>query len=151
MNFLRGLRGKHSLEYCNPDDIPYFTFNGIKTKCKIASFYDGDTCKIVFKFNGKLTKLKCRLIGIDTPELKSDFVPERIAAESVKNYVSQYNSQILDVHMYGFDKYGRTLIELFDRNSGFSINKLLVEYGMAYNYDGKTKIPFLEWYKLKTI
>lgn len=151
MNFFRSLiKTKNSLEDCNQENISYFSFNGIKTKCKIISFYDGDTCKIIFKFNGKLTKLKCRLLGIDTPEIKSQFVPEKIAAESVKNYVSQYNSQILNVHMYGFDKYGRTLIELFD-SRGLSINTLLVEYGMAYRYDGQTKKSFLEWYKLNNI
>ncbi len=150
MNFLRNIISKkNSLKDCN-DEIPYFSFNGIKTKCKIISFYDGDTCKIVFKYNGKLTKLKCRLAGIDTPEIHSTFLPEIMAAASVKDYVSQYNGQILTIHMYDFDKYGRTLIELFDSKTGLSINTLLVEYGMAYCYDGKTKKSFLEWYKLNT-
>lgn len=71
-----------------------------------------------------------------------------MAGQFVKNYVSQYNSQILDVHMYDFDKYGRTLIKLFDPKTNVPINETLIKNGMAYEYDGTTKKSFLEWYKI---
>ncbi len=147
MKLFRFLKKKQLKDY-NSNDVNYFSFDGIKTKCKIISFYDGDTCKIIFKFGGKFYKLHCRLLGIDTPEIKSNFAPERMAGQIAKAYVSKYNSQILDVHMYNFDKYGRTLIKLFEPTSNISINDILIKNGMGYEYDGKTKKAFLEWYKL---
>lgn len=50
-------------------DIPLFSMEGIFTKGKVVSVYDGDTCKIVIMFNDSLCKFNCRLCGIDTPEL----------------------------------------------------------------------------------
>jgi endonuclease YncB( thermonuclease family) len=148
MIFFRTKRLEKKLEDCDPNQIPYFSFEHVKTQCKIVYFYDGDSCTIIFKHDNKFVKLKCRLRGIDTPELRSSFGPEQFAARRVKDYVSQYNDKILTVQMYGFDKYGRTLVELFDPKTGSSINNDLVRFGMAYRYDGKTKKNFLEWYKI---
>lgn len=135
------------LEDCDPDSIPFFSFENIITECKIVSFYDGDTCTIIIKQFGKFIKLKCRLMGIDTPEIRSNYLPEKIMANKVKDYVSKYKSKILKVKIYHDDKYGRQLIELFDND--ICINQQLVENNMAYSYDGKTKKSFLEWFKFK--
>lgn len=147
MNFFKSIKTK--LQECNPNKIPYFSFEHIKTQCKIVYFYDGDSCTIILKHDNKFVKLKCRLKGIDTPELRSNYSPEVLVARRVKDYVSQYNNQILNVHLFQFDKYGRTLIELFDPRTNTSINEDLIRLGLAYRYDGKTKKKFLEWYKFK--
>ena len=150
MNFLKKFK-KDTLQDCDPNKIPYFSFEHLDTQCKVVYFYDGDSCTIVIKHNGKFVKLKCRLNGIDTPELRSSHGPEQFWARKVKDYVSQYNSKILRVKFYHFDKYGRCLIELFDDETGNCINNDLVKQNMAYRYDGKTKKPFLEWFKLRKI
>ncbi len=139
------------LENCDSSTIPYFSFENTTTQCKIVYFYDGDSCTIIIKHCNKLVKLKCRLKGIDTPELRSKYGPEQFWAKKVRDYVSQYNSKILKVNIYHTDKYGRQLIELFDPKTGSCINDDLVKENMAYRYDGKTKRPFLEWYKLNNI
>jgi endonuclease YncB( thermonuclease family) len=142
MNFWK----KTKLENCNPDLISFFTFRNTASKCKIISFYDGDTCDIIIEYKKELIKLKCRLNGIDTPELRSNNEIEKLASIRIKNYLSSlYENQILNVKIFDFDKYGRILIELFD-NDGKSINQHLINTGMAYFYDGKTKKPFNEWY-----
>ena len=40
------------------------------------------------------------------------------------------------------------VFELFDEN-GTSINQHLIDIGMAYAYDGKTKTDFFTWYKIR--
>ena len=52
------------------DDIELFSLNGLKTIGKIVDIYDGDTCKIVIIHENILKKFTCRLLGIDTPEIK---------------------------------------------------------------------------------
>ena len=118
MNLFRGIfkKNKTKLENCNPKDIPVFSFENIKTKCKIDYFYDGDSCTIIIEYKGELIKLKCRLMGIDTPELRSNNQIEKLAAYRVRDYVDQYENQILNVHLLENDKYGRTLVELFDKD-----------------------------------
>ena len=146
MNLFRKFRKNSELEDCDPNKIQTFSFENIETMCKIVSFYDGDSCTIVIKYFGKLIKLKCRLKGIDTPEIRSDDVIEKMAAQYVKRYVSKYHSKILKVRIFHNDKYGRQLVEIFD--NGCSINEDLIKNGMAYRYDGKTKKKFLEWYNV---
>ena len=146
MNLFRGMFKSTKLEKCDPNSIPFFSFEHIKTNCKVVSFYDGDSCTIIVEQFGKFIKLKCRLKGIDTPELRSKGL-EYLVSRQVRDYVSKYHSKILKVHMFHGDKYGRTLIELFDEQG--SINEHLIQNNMAYRYDGKTKKTFLEWYKFK--
>lgn len=145
MNFFRK---KSKLETCDPNLIPTFSFENLSTLCKLVSFYDGDTCDVIIEYKKELVRLKCRLIGIDTPEIKSHNQVEKLLALRIRDYLSSlYHNEILKARFYENDKYGRVLVELFDK-TGKSINENLVEIGMAYRYDGTTKKPFIEWYKL---
>ena len=67
---------RNFINWNNVDDsIPMLTFKGKRFNCKVVSVYDGDTIKVVFPIMGsgsmKLYKWNCRLIGVDTPELKT--------------------------------------------------------------------------------
>ena len=50
--------------------IKTFSFNGIKTICKVSSVYDSDSCNVIFYFNNVLIRLSIRLAEIDGPEIK---------------------------------------------------------------------------------
>lgn len=64
------IKQKEKLSKILDDDINEFTFNGLEIIGKITSIYDADTCKICFYFGKKIIKINCRLLGIDSPEIK---------------------------------------------------------------------------------
>jgi endonuclease YncB( thermonuclease family) len=134
----------NSIEYGNKT-IPLFSFQGINTTAKIVSIYDGDTCQCVIIYNKQFIRLKVRLNGIDTPEIR---IPEqKEKAIKAKQYLEELcsnNGYIMFIECLGFDKYGRLLANLFFNKEDFknnkpSINTLMITSGHAYEYNGGTK------------
>ena len=54
-------------------DAPLFSLSNyhVKVKGRVAGGYDGDSVTIIFSLFNNVYKWKCRLSGIDTPELRS--------------------------------------------------------------------------------
>ena len=152
-------------------DIDLYTLNNIKTTGKVVEIYDGDTCKIVLIINNQLMKMNCRLLGVDTPEMKPslkkvDREEEIINAYRCRNRLMSLvtdlecpidnkwnkkdvkarmdqNQKIITVECYEFDKYGRLLVKLWeDANSEICVNDCLVEEHYAKRYDGGKKDIF---------
>ena len=128
-------------------DIKLFSFNEYECYAKIVYVYDGDTVHIVIPFppqwggGGKLVKIKTRLNGIDTPELRIAEQKERglLAKKRLEEIISETNN-IVYVKCGKFDKYGRVLVDLYTNNDMKThINMQLVNEGHAYEYDGGTK------------
>lgn len=148
LNFVESLRDKEIIGRC-------------------VSVYDGDTCTIIFpslyllslkdkqieQLQNKLdeslcyetmkescVKWKCRLNGIDTPELRSKNARENQAAHEARNrLISLIQGRLVTLKCHGADKYGRLLIDLFDFNDKRHINQLMLQEGFAVKYDGKRK------------
>ena len=148
-------------------EVDEFSLNGKKVVAKVVDIYDADTCKIVFELDNKLVKFNCRLVGIDTPEMKppkSD--PNRDAekkkAKQARNRMVQLcsnveceinimykkkqikalldqHTKLVEVGCYDFDKYGRLLIDITDLEDSKTFNQVLIDEGFAYSYDGGTK------------
>ena len=134
----------NSIDYGNKT-IPLFSFKGINTTAKIVSIYDGDTCQCVIIYNKQFIRLKVRLNGIDTPEIR---IPEqKEKAIKAKQYLEELcsnNGYIMFIECLEFDKYGRLLANLFFNKEDFknnkpSINTLMITSGHAYEYNGGTK------------
>lgn len=62
-------------------EVREFSLNGKTMWDKVVYVYDGDTTNVVFKLDGKLVKLNCRLLGIDSPEI----VPKNITDDKLRN------------------------------------------------------------------
>ena len=66
-----------------------FSFEGRKCLGKVVDVYDGDTVKIVFSLSDnepeRLYKWNCRLINVDTPEIKTKNLKEKAYAKEVRN------------------------------------------------------------------
>ena len=153
------------------EDIPLFTLNGITTIGKVVEMYDGDTCKIILLVNNILQKFNCRLVGLDTPEMKPSLTKvnrdiEILNAHKCRNRLLQLitnctcnidtimkkydciklldsNTKIITVQCYEFDKYGRLLVNLYpDELSTECVNLQLINEGYAKAYDGGTKNQF---------
>jgi endonuclease YncB( thermonuclease family) len=119
-------------------NVRKFSLQGLEFDARVVSVYDGDTITVIFKMNpySEYYKWNCRLIGIDTPELKTgnhkeegirarDFLREKILDKVVR------------IKCGDFDKYGRLLVQVFQDN--VDINALMIDSGNAKAYFGGKK------------
>ena len=119
-----------------------FTFEGRTCVGKVVDVYDGDTVKIVFPLSDKeperLYKWNCRLINVDTPEIRTKNLKEKAYAKEVRNHLrNKILNKIVSVNCKDFDKYGRLLVEILYENE--NINTWLIENNYAKKYDGGKK------------
>ena len=143
-----------------------FDLHGITGDFYVESVYDGDTITILVPikthiYNMTLSnqidvmsdsnssntvylhKIRVRLLGIDTPEMKPPKnMPNREAhiekANAAKEFLSNMIlNKIVKVEFLSNDKYGRPLCKIYLISQ--CINDLMVEKGFAKKYDGGTK------------
>ena len=121
-----------------------FTLNGHKTYAKCVHVYDGDTIHAVFKLpnSAECHKWVIRLMGIDTPEMKSKNAVEKAKATETRDYLKKMIlDKIIVLDCLEFDKYGRLLANVYLEGTPGekSINQTLINNGYAKAYDGGTK------------
>ena len=121
-----------------------FTLNGHKTYAKCVYVYDGDTIHAVFKLpnSAECHKWVIRLMGIDTPEMKSKNAVEKAKATETRDYLKKMIlDKIIILDCLEFDKYGRLLANIYLEGTPGekSINQTLIDNGFAKAYDGGTK------------
>lgn len=142
---------KDELYSCTLENTQELTLKNIITKCKILSVYDADTVTIAIPFNYNIYKVKCRLTGIDTAEIKTKDLLEKSHGIAGKTYLTDLiNDKIIYIECGPWDKYGRLLGTLFltkkNMDNNISINQNLIDKNYAYKYDGDTKCKFSDWY-----
>lgn len=163
---------KHKLATLKNDDMKEYTLDGVKTWGKVVDMYDGDTCRIILVHNGELQKFTCRLVGVDTPEMKPLLNKEHrdqeiLNAHKCRNRLLQLvtncqilaldtvmkkpeckklldiNTKLIMVKCGEFDKYGRLLVTLFPgEHDQVSANQILISENYAKSYDGGKKEVF---------
>jgi micrococcal nuclease len=108
--------------------------------------HDGDTLTVRINHVHPLLgeRISVRVHGVDTPEMYSTDVCERraavIAQRVVKTLLS--SAQRIDLVSVQRDKYFRILADV--RADGESVAQLLLRQGLAYPYNGGTKISY-DW------
>ena len=131
-------------------DIKMFSLEGRECIGKVVDVYYGDTVKIVFPLSDKeperLYKWNCRLINVDTPEIRTRNLKEKVFGKSVRDKLRvKILNSLVKVRCEDFDKYGRLLVEIFTipddakQIQEHSINDWLIENEYAKKYDGGTK------------
>jgi endonuclease YncB( thermonuclease family) len=145
-------------------NTPYFNINGIFIG-KCVSVYDGDTVNIVFNPFGlntdQIYRFRTRLLGIDTPEIKTKNMNEKKKAILVRQYLRDLIlNKLVYIKCEGFDKYGRLLVYIYDKLHELpdmtnkdnnlkmggilnSVNQILIDKEYAYSYDGGKKRELL--------
>ena len=124
------------------DKTNMFSLEGKTVQGKCVSVYDGDTIKCVFSIpntsDNKLYKWNCRLVRVDTPEIRTKNLKEKAFGKKVRDLLrEQILNKIVDLKCGDFDKYGRLLVEvLYD---GKNMNDWLIENEFAKKYDGGKK------------
>ena len=107
---------------------------------KVKKIVDGDTIdlSVSLGFDCYIDK-RCRLFGVDTPEIFSSRAdsPERAAGVAAKAFLDELIpvGSWIEIRVFSdspHDKYGRWLIEIFD--DGTNINEALVSNNHAVFY-----------------
>ena len=100
---------------------------------KIERVSDGDT---VTATTGNGTKLKIRLLGIDSPEIPRGKNPGQLFGEDARDYLDHLiGGKTVHVETYGTDRWKkRVLAVIFDGQ--VNINLLMVAMGYAEMYRG---------------
>lgn len=122
-----------------------FSFRGKTFLAKCVSVYDGDTITVKFFYRRELITYKLRLMGIDTPELRSYNELEKNLSQKIKKIVNDLLlNKIIKIKCYEFDKYGRILgdIYVYTSQKEICLNEYLLSNKLAVPYDGKTKKDF---------
>lgn len=143
------------LKTADINTYPLFSLNGLISKAKLLSNYDGDTADILFIYDNKPMRMKSRFYGYDTYEIKPPLnAPNRDEikkkANEAKERLSELCKGLIKIKCYNFDKYGRLLIVAVNEDTeinnlnddelfNISINNQMILEGHGYEYYGGTK------------
>jgi endonuclease YncB( thermonuclease family) len=131
------------------EDVSFDDWKDELLFAKVLSCYDGDTCTVKIRRNGRFFKEKVRMYGYDSPEMKpskdmknrDEHVHRAILAREA--LVEKCEGKYVWLECKGKDKYGRILAEIYlptlfgkERKS---INQWMMENGHGIAYDGGTK------------
>jgi len=130
--------------------IKSFSLDGEIKKGKCVNVYDGDTIKVVFPIHNKLYRWNCRLLGVDTPEIRTKNKVEKKMGYKVRDKLREkILNKMIFIKCNEFDKYGRLLAEVYLENEfhigggnnalNTSVNKWLIDNEYAFEYNGGKK------------
>ena len=90
---------------------------------------DGDTVDVTLDLGFSLyLKQRVRILGIDTPELRSRDPEEKISAQVAKAFAEQWFSEgVLTITTYKDDKYGRILGDFRKEGSELSYSEAVLD------------------------
>jgi micrococcal nuclease len=116
------------------------------TKAIVLDVYDGDTVTLGFPLKGELVTFKGRLMGIDTPEMRSKDQHEKALALKAKNIlVNLVLGKEVHVLFAGNDKFGgRALVHLYTEKWQ-SVSQYMLNSAPCQAYDGGTKKSWSEY------
>ena len=144
------MSSKRKLKDVTKSSYRRFTLKGIEAEAKVVYVYDGDTCDVVF-YHKKMkdyVRFKCRLSGIDAPELDEpngeltrDFLAhlcmgndgddfDDSAVWDKKDLQDELDDNKTTVYaVFGKEgKYGRASVTLKTAKKGESINDLVSDF-----------------------
>lgn len=105
-------------------------------KAEFVDAYDGDTVTLNIDHGRRIwqRKVKCRLYGIDTPEIRGE---EReaglVSRDALIRRLANAEEIFIETHKDKTGKYGRDLVTIFVR--GQNINQWLIDNGYAEPYE----------------
>lgn len=121
-------------------NTPYFYY------AKVLSVYDGDTMTLQVDLGFNMSfKTSCRLMGIDTAEMKSKEEGVKKLATASRDFVRSIAlDKTILIKTYKDDKYGRILVDAWMLNDKWeaspkTISQMMIDLGFAKAYDGGKK------------
>lgn len=116
-------------------------------RAEVLSVYDGDSITVALDLGLSIkVRAKCRLLGIDTPEIRTKSAAEKKAAYMARDRLREMilEQTVLLRSVEKPDKYGRLLVTVWTQD-GICVNRVLIDEGLAREYDGGTKVAFASW------
>ena len=117
-----------------------------KYKCKLMRVVDGDTADAMIDLGFDVwVKQRLRFKGVDTWEKRTRNKAEKVKGLAASAFTKEHlerNDGVFTIQSFGVGKYGRVLAEIFIDGEETSLNKLLIENGHAYVYEGGKKKTF---------
>ena len=105
---------------------------------KITSVYDGDTVTgdVDLGFGIWIKKQKFRLMGIDTPEIRTKDKDEKVRGYEARDRLRELIlGKTVRIRSFGKGKYGRWLVDIWIEDVDTrSVNQLLILEGHANHY-----------------
>ncbi len=112
-------------------------------KAEVISVYDGDTVTLMIDQGMKhFARVKVRLIGINTPEIRTKDLDEKKRGYEAKEYLkSRIEGKTVIIHTVKKGKFGRWLglLWVFEEDMqtlGESLNDEMIRVGHAKSYFG---------------
>ena len=112
-------------------------------KAEVLSVYDGDTVTLMIDQGMKhFARVKVRMIGMDTPEIRTKDLDEKKRGYAAKDYLkSRIEGKTIIVQTLKKGKFGRWLGVMWDYTEdaddlGESLNDEMIRMGHAKAYDG---------------
>lgn len=106
------------------------------TYMKVVDVYDGDTFTVIFVDDDrKIKRRRCRVNGIDTPEMRGNDKENAISAK--KRLVELLPKGVFKCKVTGLDKYGRLLVS--PKHKGALISDIMIRESHGYSYAGGKK------------
>jgi len=128
-------------------------FVPLVTEGKVIKVYDCDTITIASKVpylsevneSNIMYRFHVRLLGIDTPEMKTKNEAEKsiahLAQKTLSDLILNKNVSLTNTSL---DKYGRILANVYTEQ-GVELSKWAIDNRFAVLYDGGTKKPPKSW------
>jgi len=117
------------------------------TSGKVIKVYDGDTITIASKLpynDSPVYRFSVRLLGIDSPEMKSKMTREKqLAIQSKDALANLIMDKIVHLKNISTEKYGRVLANVY--LDDLHVNQWMLDNNHAVPYDGGTKHRPSEW------
>ncbi len=118
------------------------SFSNPEESIKVIGVIDGDTLKAVIpSLPDPLRNVSIRILGIDTPEMRSRCPKEKVLARVAKTFIETELKTVQKITLkdLSWDKYGGRILAqvFFDKRD---IGQLLIDAKLATPYHGEKKL-----------
>lgn len=114
-------------------------------RAKVLKVYDGDSLTLGWGDSSENhVRLACRLLGVDTPELRGSSAHEKALALRAKDRLeSKVLGKIVTIRSPGKEKYGRILANL-EVDGDIDVSGYMLEDAeICHPYDGGKKVGWM--------
>lgn len=104
----------------------------------VVKVIDGDTLDVSVRvWLGQTVRVRVRLDGVDTPELRGGCADERRQAQAARSWLErQLDGRSIALRQVRFAKYAGRVVARVELDDGQDLSVMLLRAGLARPYDG---------------
>lgn len=113
-----------------PEEAERFNFNGIDADARVVRVIDGDTVDVIFKFRKEYDTHRCRLLGVNAPEIRGGTVETKEMGKRSKQFLEDLIlGKVVTIYCDKLDSFGRILVSI--EIDGEDVGERLINEGFA--------------------